>query len=139
MNELNKIVVSAGIGILVLLGIILYVLGSENIDVFDLGLIILPIILVIGVIFILKDRVSNIRAGLPVEDERAKKLGWKAGAYSYFATIWLAVGSMWYNIFAENYELPLLDTFGIVAVIVLGSGIIWMTLFFIFTRKGDVE
>ena len=139
MYEINKIVVSAGIGILVLLGVIFYILGSENIDVLDLGLIILPIILVIGVLFILKDRISNVRAGLPVEDERAKKLGWKAGAYSYFATIWLAVGSLWYNIFADNYGFPMLNIEGVIAVIVLGSGIIWMLLFFIFTRTGDVE
>ena len=139
MNEINKIVVSAGIGILVLLGVIFYILGSENIDLFEIGFIVLPIILVIGVTFILKDRISNFRAGLPVEDERAKKLGWKAGAYSYFATIWLAVGSLWYNIFAENYKLPILNVEGVIAVIVLGSGIVWMTLFFVFIRKGDVE
>ena len=139
MKEINKIVVSAGIGILVLLGVLLYILGSETIDLVEIGLIVLPIILVIGVLFILKDRLSNLRAGLPVEDERAKKLGWKAGAYSYFATIWLAVGSLWYNIFAENYNLPILGVEGVIAVIVLGSGIVWMTLFFVFTRKGDVE
>jgi hypothetical protein len=33
----------------------------------------------------------------------------------------------------------LLNIEGVIAVIVLGSGIIWMTLFFFFTRKGDVE
>lgn len=139
MNDMKNVVISAGIGIMVLIGIIFYVLGSDNLDLSDLGLIVIPIILVIGVGFILKDRISNIRADLPVEDERAKKLGWKAGAYTYFSTIWLAVGSLWYNIFAGNSDFPELDTTGVIAVIVLGSGIIWMVLYLYFTRKGDVE
>jgi hypothetical protein len=138
MNEIKNVVIIAGIGILVLVGIIFYIAGSGNLDLFEIGLIILPIILVIGVGFILKDRISNMRNGLPVEDERARKLGWKAGAYTYFSTIWLAVGSLWYNIFAENYGFPIIDTTGVIAVIVLGSGIIWMVLFLFFTRKGDV-
>jgi hypothetical protein len=139
MNEIKKIVVSALVGIMVLIGVIFYMLGTENLDLSGLLLVILPIILVIGVGFILKDRISNVRAGLPVEDERAKKLGWKAGAYTYFCTIWLAVGSLWYNIVAESFDLPQLDSTGIIAVIVLGSGIIWLILYMFFTRKGDVE
>jgi hypothetical protein len=75
-----------------------------------------------------------------VEDERAKKLHWKAGAYTYYATIWLAIGTMWYNIiFADILGFPELTAGQVVAVIVLVSAIFWFMFQFYFRRKGDVE
>ena len=66
-------------------------------------MVIVPLLLAIGALIIVWDRIKSIRAGLPVDDERAKKLHWKAGAYTYYATIWLALGTIWYNIlFAER-------------------------------------
>ena len=90
--------------------------------------------------FFLWDKIKNLRVGLPSKDERAKKLHWKAGAYTYYATIWIAVGSMWYNIiFAENLGYPELTAGQVVAVIVLISAVLWMLLNILFIRQGDVE
>ena len=105
MKEIKNIIIMTLVGILVLFGVIFYILGSVNLDLGDIILIVIPILLVIGVMVIIWDKIKNLRAGLPSEDERAKKLNWKAGAYSYFATIWISVGLMWYNIFAENLNL----------------------------------
>ena len=85
------------------------------------------------------DKIKNLRAGLPSEDERAKKLNWKAGAYSYFATIWIAVGIMWYNIFAENLDLYILNVGQVIAAIILLSALCFFIFNFYFMRKGDVE
>ena len=139
MKEIKNIIIMTLVGILVLFGVIFYILGSSNLDLGDFILIIIPIILVIGVMIIIRDKIKNLQAGLPSEDERAKKLNWKAGAYSYFATIWISVGLMWYNIFAENLDLPILNVGQVIAAIILLSGLCFFGFSFYFMRKGDVE
>jgi hypothetical protein len=138
MKEKYNIIILTLVGILVLIGAIFYFLGSANLDLGDIILIVIPIFLVIAVMVIIWDKIKNIRAGLPSEDERAKKLNWKAGAYSYFATIWIAVGIMWYNIFAENTSFPILNVGQVIAAIILLSAICFFIFNFYFMRKGDV-
>ena len=139
MKEKISVILGAIIGITVFFGVVFYINAIQKVELYDLILIIIPIILVLGVIFLLRDKIKNIKAGLPSDDERAKKLQWKAGTYTYFATIWIAVGIMWYNIFAENSSLNELNTKQVIAAIVLLSAVCFFILNFYFMRKGDVQ
>ena len=140
MKEKMSIIAMAGVAALVLIGVIFYMSGSGTLELSDILMVIIAIVLVVGALVLIWDRIKNIRAGLPSADERAKKLHWKAGAYTYYATIWIAVGTMWYNIiFSEHFGHPELTAGQVVAVIVLLSSMIWFILQFYFMRKGDVE
>jgi len=138
MKEKLQVIVIALVGIAVILGVIFYVLGSQNLELSDLIFIIIPIFLVVATLALIWDKIKNLRAGLPSEDERAKKLHWKAGAYTYYSTIWIAVGIMWYNIFAENLNLHVLTAIQVIAAIILLSGICFFAFNFYFMRKGDI-
>jgi len=137
----EKISIITGIGIVVLvIAIAILFLTKSSFTISDILLVIIPLILVIGAIIVLWDRIKNLKMGLPSADERAKKLQWKAGAYAYFATIWIAIGSMWYNIiFADELGFPALNAGQIVAVIVLLSALCWFSFQLYFMRKGDIE
>ena len=140
MKEKMSIVAGAGITVLMIVLIGFYLMGSGAIEFSDILLVIIPVILIVGVITILWDRIKNLKAGLPNADERAKKFHWKAGAYAYYATIWIAVGSLWYNIiFADELGFPALNAGQIVAVIVLLSAMCWFVFQFYFMRQGDIE
>ena len=139
MKEKISVILGAIIGITVLLGVVFYISEIQKVELYDLILIIIPIILVLGAIFLLRDKIKNIKAGLPSEDERAKKLQWKAGAYTYFATIWIAIGIMWYNIFAENSSLNELNAGQVIAAIILLSAVCFFIFNLYFMRKGDVQ
>jgi len=140
MKEKLSILLGAGAAVLVIILVFIYFFATDSIDYSDILLIIIPIMLVIGAVYLLKDRIQNLRAGLPSADERSRKLHWKAGAYSYYAAIYIAIGTMWYNIiFAENLGFPELNTGQVVATIVLLSSIIWFGLQFYFLRRGDSE
>ena len=140
MKEKLSILLGAGTAVLVIILVFIYFFATDSIDYSDILLIIIPIMLVIGAVYLLKDRIQNLRAGLPSADERSRKLHWKAGAYSYYAAIYIAIGTMWYNIiFAENLGFPELNTGQVVATIVLLSSIIWFGLQFYFLRRGDIE
>ena len=138
----DKIGVTVGVGVaaLVVISVIFYLLGSPSLELSDIAMVIIPLLLVLGALMILWDRIKSMRAGLPVEDERARKLHWKAGAYTYYVTIWLALGTIWYNIiFAERLGLSELTAEQVVAVIVLVSAAFWFMFQLYFRRKGDVE
>ena len=138
MKDKIGVVVGAGVAALVIVGVFFYLLRADSLEFSNILMVIIPIILAIGAIVLLWDKIKSIRAGLPSADERAKKLHWKAGAYTYYATIWIAVGTMWYNIiFADNLGFPELTAGQVVAVIVLLSAVLWFVLQFYFMRKGD--
>ena len=138
MKDKIGVVVGAGVAALVIVVVFFYLLGADSLELSDILMVIIPIILAIGAIVMLWDKIKSIRAGLPSADERAKKLHWKAGAYAYYATIWIAVGTMWYNIiFADNLGFPELTAGQVVAVIVLLSAVLWFVFQFYFMRKGD--
>jgi hypothetical protein len=138
MKDKIGVVVGAGVAALVIVGVFFYLLRADSLEFSNILMVIIPIILAIGAIVLLWDKIKSVRAGLPSADERAKKLHWKAGAYTYYATIWIAVGTMWYNIiFADNLGFPELTAGQVVAVIVLLSAVLWFVFQFYFMRKGD--
>ena len=140
MKDKFGVVIGAGVAAAVIVGIVFYVLATSSFELSELLMVIIPIILVIGAIFVLWDRIKSIRAGLPTEDERAKKLHWKAGAYTYYVTIWIALGTMWYNILvAEKLGLSELDAGQVVATTLLLSAVFYFVFNFYFMGKGDVE
>lgn len=138
MKDKIGVVIGAGVAALVIVGVFFYLLRADSLEFSNILMVIIPIILAIGAIVLLWDKIKSVRAGLPSADERAKKLHWKAGAYTYYATIWIAVGTMWYNIiFADNLGFPELTAGQVVAVIVLLSAVLWFVFQFYFMRKGD--
>jgi len=140
MKEKISIIAGAGIAVLIIFVVAFYIMGANNLELSDVLLIIVPLLLAVGAITFLFDRIKNIKMGLPSADERAKKLHWKAGAYAYYATIWIAVGTMWYNIiFADILGFPELSAGQVVAVIVLLSALCWFALQFFFIKQGDTE
>ena len=44
----------------------------------------------IGALYFARDKMSDMRKGLPTEDELSKKVMHKAGALTYYFTVWLA-------------------------------------------------
>jgi hypothetical protein len=140
MKDKMGVAVGVGVAALVVISVFFYLRGSPSLKMSDIVMVIIPILIAIGALVIVWDRIKSMRAGLPVDDERAKKLHWKAGAYTYYATIWLAVGTMWYNIIlADILGFPELTAGQVVAVIVLVSAVFWFIFQFYFRRKGDVE
>ena len=132
----QKIVIMLGIGIttLVVVTLAYYILADPSIELFDLISIPIILIIVLTSSYIIYDRVKNIKRGLPAQDERLKLAGYKAGYYGFVAAIWSAVGSNMGSIILIDQELR----GGLVtAAVVLVSGIVFMTSYFYFSRKGE--
>ncbi|MCK4365030.1 MAG: hypothetical protein KAW45_03160 [Thermoplasmatales archaeon] len=135
MKEKMTIMVGAGIAVLVIFTFIFYLTAKETIELFDIASILIVMIILITSIYLIWDRLKNIRAGLPAQDERLKLAGYKAGYYGFIAAIWSAIGSnLGYNILFDQELRGGL----VVAAVVLVSGIVFMFSYLYFARKGDL-
>ena len=65
MKEKMSIIISAGIALLIIMLTTFYILGPETLKLSNLLMIFIPIMLIIGAITILWDRIKNMKAGLP--------------------------------------------------------------------------
>jgi hypothetical protein len=132
----QKIVIMLGIGIttLVVFTLAFYMLADPSIELFDIISIPIILIIVLTSSYIIYDRAKNIKKGLPAQDERLKLAAYKAGYYGFVAAIWSAVGSNMGSIILFDQDLR----GGLVtAAVVLISGMVFMTSYFYFSRKGE--
>ena len=99
-------------------------------------LVIIPIVLILSASYIIWDRIKNMRAGLPHEDERSKRINYKAGYYGFIAAIWSALGSNTISVIMYDKDLR-----GglVVASVVLVSGLVFVIAYLYLMMKGDVE
>lgn len=135
MKEKMTAIVGIGIAACVLFTLGFYLLAKQSIELFDIFSILIITILLITSTYLIWDRVKNLKAGLPAQDERLKLAGYKAGYYGFISAVWSAIGSNMASIFLYDEELR-----GglVVAAVVLISGIVFMMAYIHFARKGDV-
>lgn len=134
MKEKMTIIVGIGIAVLVIFTFGFYLTAKETIELIDIVSVLIILIILVTSIYLIWDKLKNIRAGLPAQDERLKLAGYKAGYYGFIAAIWSAVGSnLGYNILFDQELRGGLVT----AVVVLVSGIVFMISYIYFSRKGN--
>ncbi len=134
MKDKITTILGVGIAVCVIFTLIIYLGAKESIEEFDLFSILIVLILVITSIYLVWDRVKNLKAGLPAQDERLKLAGYKAGYYGFIAAIWSSIiSNLGYNILFDQELRGGLVT----AAVVLVSGMVFMISFIYFSRKGN--
>jgi len=140
MNNKLTVVLGLGVTVSVVVLLALFITASENLDLIEYIFIVLLIGLVIGSTLIVLKRTKDIKAGLPVDDELSNKISHRAGYYAWFASIWIAVGLIWYNsLIVDVFGVPELTTEQSLGTVVLLSGVIFLGAVFYFNRKDNVE
>ena len=133
MKDKIGIVLGIGIAAAVIATLSLYVLNAGNIELKEISLIGIALILVVSAMYILWDRIKNVKKGLPAKDERLILTNYKAGYYGFIAAIWSAVfGPLAIDILFD-YELP---GHLVTAVVVLVSGFVFAASYLYMYWKG---
>lgn len=131
----NKWMTFVGIGIaaLFIFTLYLYLMAKDSIELFDVITVPIVLLLVLSVIYLMWDRIKNMNAGLPVEDERVKNMSYRAGYYAFIVAIWSAIGSNMLSIFLYDKDLR-----GglVVAAVVISSGVVFMGYYLYSMHKG---
>ncbi len=129
----NKIMLGFVGSALALVGVVAYLSSTKSMEASGIIFTVPVIVMVGGATYILLTKNKNLKAGLPIEDELSKKQEWKAGAYAYYSSIWVAVGAMWLS-----YIVPL-TVIHVVSLIVFIPGIVFMGATIYFNKKGGAE
>lgn len=133
MKEKNTILLGIGVVALVVVTFSFYIIKNEGIDLFDMLAIPLLIVIIIFAIYVMNDKIKNLKAGLPSKDERLTNAAYKAGYYGFMSAIWSAVGSNMASIILFDKELR-----GglVVAAVVLISGAVFIISYLYLSKKG---
>ena len=134
MKDKIGIIVGIGIAVLVLVTLYFFVRNADNLELNEILSILLVLILVTSVVYILWDRIKNIKKGLPAQDERLKITNYKACYYGFIASIWSAIGAPLISGIFFNYEL---EGHYVTAIVVLSGGLAFMISYLYLAWKGN--
>ena len=133
MKDKKGILIGIGVVAAVLVTLSLYVLNAGSIELKEISLIGVVLIIVALAVYVLWDRIKNVKKGLPAQDERLKLTSYKAGYYGFIAAIWSAVFAPLAIEILFDYELP---GSRVTAVVVLVSGFVFAASYLYMYWKG---
>ncbi len=140
MKEKMAVLTMAGVIVAVAVTMVLYASAAagNSFDLSELLMVVIVVIILAAAIWVVKDRLGNLRKGLPAKDERQVGVSYKAGYYAWIASIWSSIGMMWTGIFLEEeFGMPELTANYVVAGVVLISSLVFFGMYFYLGRKGD--
>ncbi len=133
MKDIKGILLGLGIVAAVIVTLSFYVLNAGNIELDEIFPIGIVLILIGSAMYILWDRIKNVKKGLPAQDERLKLTNYKACSYGFIASIWSAVGAPLLSGILFDYEMP---GHYVTAVVVLCGGLTFMVSYLYLAWKG---
>jgi hypothetical protein len=133
MKDKIGIVIGILIAAAVIITLSFFVLNAGNLELNEIFPIGIVLILVASAMYILWDRIKNVKKGLPAQDERLKLTSYKAGNYGFIAAIWGAVFVPLVIDIVFEYELP---GHLVTAAVVLCGGLTFMISYLYLARKG---
>jgi uncharacterized membrane protein YbhN (UPF0104 family) len=134
MKDIKGILLAIGLAAAVIVTLSFYLLNAGNIELNEIFLIGIVLILVISAMYILWDRIKNIKKGLPAQDERLKLTNYKACSYGFIASIWSAVGAPLISGILFDIEMP--GNY-VTASVVLCGGMTFMISYLYLALKGE--
>jgi hypothetical protein len=134
MKDIKEIILGIGIAVTVLVTLYFFIVGGGSIELDELFPVGIALILVFSAMYILWDRMKNVRKGLPAQDERLKLINYKACSYGFIASIWSAVLAPLLSGIIFDYEL---EGHYVTAVVVLCGGIAFFISYIYLAWKGE--
>ncbi|GEM_PF-1939779 len=143
MSDKAKTMIGLGITGTVIFLIVFFATGTiieGKLGFFELTYAAILLFLVGGSTLVFVQRNKDLKKGVAIEDELSKKVFRKAGSQAYFASVWIAVGLLWYNGFiTDNSTLKALSMAQTLGLMIILPGAIFIGLAFIYSKKGEVE
>jgi len=134
MKDIKGILLGFGIATAVIATLSFYVLNAGKIELEEIFPIGIVLILVASALYIIWDRVKNVKKGLPAQDERLKLTNYKACSYGFIASIWSAVGAPLISGILFDHEL---EGHYVTAVVVLCGGLAFIISYLYLAWKGE--
>jgi|WetSurMetagenome_2_1015567.scaffolds.fasta_scaffold80863_1 hypothetical protein len=133
MKEKITIALISTVAALVLIALAIYLATAGTIFYGEIASLIVIMLLVGFALYILLDKVRNMKKGLPVADERTKNNSYRAGYYGFIAAIWSAVFAPIVMDIIFGYEM---ESDYVTASVVIIGGIVFALSYLYLLWKG---
>jgi hypothetical protein len=143
-KDRNRLILIATVTVTLLTIIVLYsfsTLSKGGVSPRSLISILIPLLVVAFMAFFITRRFKDINQGMPLEDERSKKVMTQAAAKSFYVSLyWLLAISWFESFFAENlFGVEKLDAGQTVGGAIGGMAIFFFIFWFYYNKKGQLN
>jgi len=143
-KDKNRLILIATVTVTLLTIIVLYsfsTLSKGGVSSRSLISILIPLLVVAFMAFFITRRFKDINQGMPLEDERSKKVMTQAAAKSFYVSLyWLLAISWFESFFAENlFGVEKLDAGQTVGGAIGGMAIFFFIFWFYYNKKGQLN
>jgi uncharacterized membrane protein len=105
----------------------------------DVIAIILPFLIIVFMSILILSRYKDVKKGLPLEDERSKKVMNMASSRAFYVSLyWLLFISFFEDFFAGIAGLEKLDASQTVGGGIMGMAVLFIIFWFYYDRKGNL-
>lgn len=130
------------ISILLLATISLYgfqVISKQAVYLGSLSTFAIPLLLIIFLAFFIKKAYVDVKHGIPLEDERSKKVVAQASAKAFQISLyWLLCISFFESFFARMFRVDHLDAGQTVGGAITGMAVAWIFCWLYYDKKGKL-
>ena len=126
-----------------LIGIVLYFFfagAEERLGLRDIIFMAIPLIIIVFMVFFIVRRYRDIKSGMPLEDERSRKVVTMAAAKSFYVSLYWLLAISWFNdLFAEKiFGLDQLTASQTVGGGIAGMALLFFGFWIYYDRKGKL-
>ncbi len=101
--------------------------------------IIIPLIAVLFMAFFIRSKYKDVKEGLPMEDERSRKVTTRAAAMSFYVTLyWLLFISFFEECFAKISGVEKLDVSQTTGIGIAGMALAFFIFWIYYNKKGKL-
>lgn len=140
-DKLRLMLIAAGTGLLlvtaVLYGIMAF--GQRHVNPGDLAPLIIPLVLSVFMVFFLARRFRDVKQGMPLEDERSKKVMNRAAAVSFFISLYWLLAIGWFErLLADIFRLEYMTAGQATGVGIAGMAIIFSVCWLYYNKQNNI-
>lgn len=113
------------------------IIAKDDINLGNSIAFIIPIIAVLFMVFFIRSRFRDVKAGIPLEDERSRKVMTQTAATTFYVSFyWMLFISFFESTFAKMFGMEYLDAGQTVGGAIAGMTIFFIIFWFYYNKKG---
>ena len=141
-NDKAKLMKLTIVMILVFAGVLFFYIitfRKEDFNFQHIAWIGIVFVVLIFSIIVFLSRLKDVKKGMPLEDERSKKVLNMASSRGFYVTLYLLLGiSIFEKLFADIAGVEQLDAGHVVGIAILGMTIVFICFWFYFNKKANL-
>jgi len=115
------------------------IIQKDKINIGSLIAFVIPLIVVLFMVFFIRNRYKDIKEGMPLEDERSRKVTTKAAAMTFYISLyWLLFISFFEKSFAQMAAVEKLDAGQTTGIAIAGMAITFFAAWLYYNKKGKL-